>query len=287
MLSGDLLGVLAMGCDAAHHRVLVPRSRDAGRATGPRPPGPALCLIRARQLTGHVSDGAFDADVQCSIRDAPRLLSASGTCVVGVWIPCAAELRSILYECGLQNIPRRARARAAAARAPRPPAPSPVQARLQIWLVFIASTTVGYGDIYPVTHAGRIIVIVAALAGVSLASLMAAACSNAIAWSEDQERVLLMLRRRAAQIDLLSKAQARRTPPSRSAPPPRCAAPPPRSAAAPRSGLRWWGVGCDRRVVSCAEERPAPGDEDAPRAARVQGAQGSSSLRPHGAARRC
>ena len=210
----------------------------------------------------------------------PGLLSASGTCVVGVWIPCAAELRSILYECGLQNIPRRARARAAAARAPRPPAPSPVQARLQIWLVFIASTTVGYGDIYPVTHAGRIIVIVAALAGVSLASLMAAACSNAIAWSEDQERVLLMLRRRAAQIDLLSKAQARRTPPSRPAPPPRCAAPPPRSAAAPRSGLRWWGVGCDRRVVSCAEERPAPGDEDAPRAARVQGAQGSSSLRP-------
>jgi len=76
-----------------------------------------------------------------------------------------------------------------------------------LWLVFVASTTVGYGDMYPVTHIGRVVTVIASLSGVSIASFMTAACSNAIGWSEGQERALLMLRRRRAQIDITSKAQ--------------------------------------------------------------------------------
>ena len=75
-----------------------------------------------------------------------------------------------------------------------------------IWLIFITSTTVGYGDVTPVTHAGRFVCVLAALGGVLLASFTTAACTNAITWSCAEARALQMLRRRHAQLQMHEKA---------------------------------------------------------------------------------
>ena len=48
------------------------------------------------------------------------------------------------------------------------------------WLTILNMTTIGYGEIYPVTHLGRLCVIVSCIIGVFLLSLFVVALSNTV-----------------------------------------------------------------------------------------------------------
>ena len=56
-----------------------------------------------------------------------------------------------------------------------------------LWLVVLTMTTVGYGDFYPRTHAGRMIAIIAAIWGTFLISLMIIMFNNFVCFNNRQQ----------------------------------------------------------------------------------------------------
>ena len=72
-----------------------------------------------------------------------------------------------------------------------------------LWLIFVTSLTVGYGDLYPVTHFGRFIVIIAAVLGIILIALVVTAVANLAKFNADELRGRNLIDRRTL-------AQARR-----------------------------------------------------------------------------
>ena len=58
-----------------------------------------------------------------------------------------------------------------------------------LWCIVAIMTTVGYGELYPKTHLGRLIGIIAAVIGAFLVSLMVVAMSNSSSLSSAEERV--------------------------------------------------------------------------------------------------
>lgn len=59
-----------------------------------------------------------------------------------------------------------------------------------LWCVIAVMTTVGYGDFYPRTHLGRTVIIIAAIIGAFLVSLMVVAMSNSSTFDQAEERVI-------------------------------------------------------------------------------------------------
>ncbi len=57
------------------------------------------------------------------------------------------------------------------------------------WVVILTMTTIGYGDIYPVTNLGRIICIVACIWGVFILSLFVVALTNTTEFSAKEGQV--------------------------------------------------------------------------------------------------
>jgi hypothetical protein len=55
------------------------------------------------------------------------------------------------------------------------------------WLIILTMTTIGYGEIFPVTHLGRFAVIVACIVGVFLLSLFVVALANTVEFEKDEE----------------------------------------------------------------------------------------------------
>jgi len=56
------------------------------------------------------------------------------------------------------------------------------------WLAFITSLTVGYGDLYPVTHAGRVVCITIAVIGICVIALLVNGVSTLTKFNADEER---------------------------------------------------------------------------------------------------
>ena len=63
-----------------------------------------------------------------------------------------------------------------------------------MWVAIMAMTTVGYGDFYPVTYMGRMVVTIASLWGAFLTSMFVVALSNLIAFDKKEERVIKFCR---------------------------------------------------------------------------------------------
>jgi len=65
-----------------------------------------------------------------------------------------------------------------------------------LWMIFITSLTVGYGDLYPVTHFGRFIAIIAAVLGIALIALVVTAVANLAKFNADENRGRNLIDRR-------------------------------------------------------------------------------------------
>ena len=62
-----------------------------------------------------------------------------------------------------------------------------------VWLIFITTTTVGYGDYYPQTPLGRIIVLFVAIWGTLIVSIMVVVVSNTLRMEKSQLRTSKLL----------------------------------------------------------------------------------------------
>lgn len=58
-----------------------------------------------------------------------------------------------------------------------------------LWLVLITMSTVGYGDAYPRTHAGRFFIIFACITGMLIVSLMVVSLTNLIEFTPEEQKV--------------------------------------------------------------------------------------------------
>ena len=56
------------------------------------------------------------------------------------------------------------------------------------WLVIVTMMTIGYGDMYPQTHFGRSVIIVACLIGMLLVSTLVLALSSHLEFTGDEAR---------------------------------------------------------------------------------------------------
>lgn len=75
-----------------------------------------------------------------------------------------------------------------------------------MWLIFITTTGVGYGDILPTTHLSRLVCSSAAIVGIIAASLLTASLSNAIHFSSAELGASMLIKREQARIDLENHA---------------------------------------------------------------------------------
>ena len=75
-----------------------------------------------------------------------------------------------------------------------------------VWYVLITMTTVGYGDVYAMSHCGRAIVIIAAFWGVFFVSLFVVSLTNLLSFDSSQAKSYNLLQRLLAKEEL--KVQA-------------------------------------------------------------------------------
>lgn len=59
-----------------------------------------------------------------------------------------------------------------------------------IWCVLVTMTTVGYGDYYPSTNLGRLIIIITAVVGNIIISLIIVSMQNIFMFTENERKVL-------------------------------------------------------------------------------------------------
>jgi len=69
-----------------------------------------------------------------------------------------------------------------------------------LWGMMITSFTVGYGDIVPLTHSGRIAASICAIVGTLLTSLLTASLSNSLAWNPQEQRAINLCARENSKV---------------------------------------------------------------------------------------
>jgi hypothetical protein len=68
-----------------------------------------------------------------------------------------------------------------------------------LWNVIITMTTVGYGDIFPVSHAGRVVATLACFSGVVLVALLVTAITSIASFEPDERRAFNALNKAAGR----------------------------------------------------------------------------------------
>lgn len=76
------------------------------------------------------------------------------------------------------------------------------------WLTVISMTTVGYGDLYPNTHFGRLIVFASAIIGTFLVSLTISFLSSGIEFDPEQKKAYLNIIKQDSVSEMKESAQA-------------------------------------------------------------------------------
>lgn len=62
-----------------------------------------------------------------------------------------------------------------------------------LWNMLVTMTTVGYGDYYPVTNLGRLIIIICALSGIVLVSLIIISLQSSLKMDANEQKVNLFI----------------------------------------------------------------------------------------------
>jgi hypothetical protein len=62
-----------------------------------------------------------------------------------------------------------------------------------MWNVIITMTTVGYGDVFAMSHAGRAIAVVSAFVGVLIVSVFVLCIMNSMAFDYSEDRAYSLL----------------------------------------------------------------------------------------------
>ena len=75
-----------------------------------------------------------------------------------------------------------------------------------MWLTFVTMTTVGYGDLVPSTHGGRLAMAFASVTGILLASLITAAITNLIVLTPQEQSASSTIEREQARLNLRKTA---------------------------------------------------------------------------------
>ena len=77
-----------------------------------------------------------------------------------------------------------------------------------LWLILITTTTVGYGDYYPQTPLGRIIILFVAIWGTLIVSIMVVVVSNTLSMQKSELRTSRILNKLDLRLDLQNKASS-------------------------------------------------------------------------------
>lgn len=75
-----------------------------------------------------------------------------------------------------------------------------------MWNVLITMTTVGYGDLYAMSHCGRAVAVVTAFWGVFLVSLFIVSLQNMLNFDASQAKAFNLLQRLLAKDELRDQA---------------------------------------------------------------------------------
>ena len=77
-----------------------------------------------------------------------------------------------------------------------------------LWLIFITTTTVGYGDYYPQTPIGRVIILFVAIWGTLIVSIMVVVVSNTLSMEKTELRASKILNKLELREKLEEKARS-------------------------------------------------------------------------------
>lgn len=77
-----------------------------------------------------------------------------------------------------------------------------------IWNMFVTMTTVGYGDYYPLTSIGRLIIVISSISGIILVSLVVIFLQNTTELNSDEEKVYEFVLRLESKDEIKQQAAA-------------------------------------------------------------------------------
>lgn len=75
-----------------------------------------------------------------------------------------------------------------------------------IWTVIVTIGTVGFGDLYPKSHLGRLVGIIICTWGVFIVSFFVVSINNLLTFNSNEEKAYYLLERLQAKANLKSKA---------------------------------------------------------------------------------
>ena len=75
-----------------------------------------------------------------------------------------------------------------------------------IWLIIITMTTVGYGDLFPKTHFGRFVIIIASILGMILVSLIVVSLSVLTEFTEEEKKAYGLIKKLNSDANAYQKA---------------------------------------------------------------------------------
>ncbi len=75
-----------------------------------------------------------------------------------------------------------------------------------IWLIIITMVTVGYGDEFPRSHFGRVVIIIASILGMLLVSIIIVSLGNLIEFTDEEKKAYSLLNKMKADDNAFNKA---------------------------------------------------------------------------------